>query len=224
MKWLDLSILYTSGRFGYLKETAKYYFLTPSTKYRSKLILLLGLSWSWAQADFQRHVAQFQQQMLFEAPLVSDFLAHVQIAYLSSHTAFTPIGTMNPEAPDALARRLPPNSSIKNIYAQITPSKQDRYIGNITVTVTFKSLHESPHTTAFFANSSIIFTALGSLGIPLEIPLDSRVKIPVEHEIIGFSCTKVVQENQAIFASFSSDNNTIDLSSQLNYPFNICST
>lgn len=189
-----------------------------------KFIIYLCLSISFAQADFQRHVSQFQQQMLFEAPLVSDFLALVQNAYLSSHAAFTPIGAVNPEAPEALASKLPQTSSIKNIYAEITPSSKDRYIGNITVTVTFKSLQESSYTTAFFANSSIVFTALGSLGIPLEIPLDSRVKIPTEHEIIGFSCTKVVQKNQAIFASFSSDSHTIDLSSQLNYPFNICST
>lgn len=209
---------------GHLKKAPTPYQKSTATDFISKLVVCFGLSWACAQADFQRHVSQFQQQMLFEAPLVSDFLAHVQSAYLSSHAAFTPIGAINPEAPGALARRLPQTSSIKNIYAQVTPSNQDRYIGNITVTVTFKSLRESPHTSAFFASSSIVFTALGSLGVPLEIPLDSRVKIPTEHEIIGFSCTKVAQENQAIFASFSSDSHTIDLSSQLNYPFNICST
>jgi hypothetical protein len=224
MKQLPLSILPLLSRSGHTPKKIRHYSFLPSTNLIAKLIFCLSLGWPCAQADFQRHVSQFQQQMLFEAPLVSDFLAHVQNAYLSSHAAFTPIGAINPDAPDALAKRLPQTSSIKNIYAQITPSNHDRYVGNITVTVTFKNLRESPHTTAFFADSSIVFTALGSLGSPLEIPLDSRVKIPIEHEIVGFSCTKVVQNNQAIFASFSSESHTIDLSSQLSYPFNICST
>ena len=187
------------------------------------IMLAALLTATSAFAGFQEHVTQFQQQMLFEAPIVSDFLAHVQTAYLSTHDRFMPIGSPNIQDDTSLARLLPKTTSIKNIYAQITPSPDNRYLGNITITVQFKDLRESAHTTAFFADSTIVYTALGGLGRPLNIPLDSTAQTPIEHQIVGFACQKIVKENTPIFASYSSGNSTIDLSSQLTFPFNICS-
>lgn len=174
-----------------------------------------------AYADFQSHIDQFQQQMLTEATLLVDFIEHVQMAYQSTHAQFQPIGAKDPQDPRSLAHKLPSFSTIKNIYVDIIP-QQEPGIGHIEITLSFKDTRESSRSNSFFADTQIKFTALGSLGLPLAIPLTNSVPVSVEHAIVGFSCKKIPNAILRSFATYEHDSHTIDLSSMLPYPFNLC--
>ena len=172
-------------------------------------------------ADFQSHVNQFQQQMINEAPFIEDFLVHVQMAYSSKHQSFESIGAKDATNPKSLIHKMPPFTTIKNIYAEIVPQREPG-LGHIEITVTFKDQRQSERTNAFFANTEITYTALGSLGLPLTIPLKEDLPASIEHAIIGFSCKKKVNKENQAFATYKHDSHTIDMASMLPYPFNLC--
>ncbi len=182
------------------------------------VVCLTTLSMS---ASFSDDVAVFQNQMRYDAAFVVTNMDKIFTTYELLHQNMPMVGHKDSRQPQSLALSFPASSSIANIYSALEPSSNDPRIGHLNLYVVFKDVVDRQNINHLVASKVLKYTALGSRGENLAIPLTKTFAHTAQMRITAFSCERV-SDSKNLFATFVSKNETIDLVHLLPYPFNYC--